>query len=192
MSSFLHTEKKSAHILLRVENTRTRILDSALDLIGRTGAGSLTVRAVEDDAGLPHGSVRHHFGSRDGLVRALFDHLGERDVPVTVSDRASPTTAVAAALRHWLGPGRTVTLARYELFLMAARDPALRPPLLRARERFVALAARRVGPETAPAVVAALDGLVLDALVHGEHDPAALGAALGAAVARIAASPPLP
>jgi AcrR family transcriptional regulator len=171
-------EKNEAHILLHVENSRTRILDSSLDLIGRAGISSLTVRAVEDAAGLPHGSVRHHFGSRNGLIRALFDHLGERDVPVTVSDRDSPTTAVAAALRHWLGPGRTVTLARYELFLMAARDPALRPPLVRARERFVALAARRVGADTAPAVVAALDGLVLDALVRGEHDPAALGAAV--------------
>jgi AcrR family transcriptional regulator len=161
-----------------VENTKTRILDNALDLLGDGGAGSLTVRAVEHAAALPHGSVRHHFGSRNGLIRALFDHLGERDLPPTISDRDSPTAAVAAALRHWLGPGRTATLARYELYLMAARDPALRPPLARARERFVALAARRVGSETAPAVVAALDGLVLDALVRGEHNPAALGAAV--------------
>jgi AcrR family transcriptional regulator len=164
------------------------MLDNALELLGRRGHGKLTVRAVEAAAAVPHGSVRHHFGSRDGLIRALFDHVGERDLPVTVSERASPTTAVAAALRHWLGPGRIVTMARYELFLMAARDPTLRPPLVRARERFVALAARRVGPETAPAVVAALDGLVLDALVRGEHDPAALGAA----VARITSPPPLP
>jgi AcrR family transcriptional regulator len=171
-----------------VENSRTRILDSSLDLVGRAGIGSLTVRAVEDAAALPHGSVRHHFGSRNGLIRALFDHLADRDAPPAVGDGDSPTKAVAAALRHWLGPGRTVTMARYELFLMAARDPALRPPLVRARERFVALAARRVGPETAPAVVAALDGLVLDALVRGQHDPAALGAA----VARITSPSPSP
>jgi AcrR family transcriptional regulator len=169
-----------------MENSRTRLLDSALDLLGRSGAGGLTVRAVEDAATLPHGSVRHHFGSRDGLVRALFDHLADREPPITAGDANNATKAVAAALRHWLGPGRTVTLARYELSLMAARDPALRPPLARARERFVALAARRVGHDTAPAVVAALDGLVLGALVRGEHDPAALGAA----VARITSPPP--
>lgn len=171
-------EKPTARILLQMENSRTRLLDSALDLLGRGGAGSLTVRAVEEAAALPHGSVRHHFGDRGGLVRALFDHLADRDVPPAVGDGDSPTKAVAAALRHWLGSGRTVALARYELFLMAARDPALRPPLLAARERFVALAARRVSADTAPAVVAALDGLVLDALVRGEHDPAALGAAV--------------
>jgi AcrR family transcriptional regulator len=178
-------EKSVAAILLRVENSRTRLLDSALDLLGKGGAGALTVRAAEDAAALPHGSVRHHFGDRAGLVRALFDRLADREAPIAGGETSSPTAAVAAALRHWLGPGRTVTLARYELFLMAARDPALRPPLVQARERFVALAARRVGNEAAPAVVAALDGLVLDALVRGEHDPAALGAA----VARITSPP---
>lgn len=60
---------------------------------------------------------------------------------------------------------------------MAARDPALRPALIRARDRFVAAAGETVGPAAAPAVVAALDGLVLDALVRGEHDPAQLAAA---------------
>lgn len=122
------------------------------------------MRATEDGAGLPHGSLRHHFGDRAGMVAALFDHLVEREgVPV----EGDPT----AALENWLGPGRILTLARYELFLMAARDPALRPSLIRARDRFVAVAAERVGATVAPAVVAAVDGLLLDALVRGEHDP---------------------
>ncbi len=60
---------------------------------------------------------------------------------------------------------------------MAARDPLLRPALIRARERFVAAAAQRVGATAAPAVVAALDGLVLDGLVRGHHDPDQLRAA---------------
>ncbi|WCB96450.1 hypothetical protein DSM104299_05209 [Baekduia alba] len=151
------------------KTTKTRLLDHALDLLGRQGASALTVRAVEDAAGVPHGSVRHHFGDRSGLVRALFDHLADREGAVA----ASTTEAFA----HWLGPGRTLTLARYELFLLAARDPTLRAPLVAARDRFVALAAERVGAEAAPAVVAALDGLVLDALVRGERDPDKLRAA---------------
>jgi hypothetical protein len=74
-------------------------------------------------------------------------------------------------MEHWLGPGRTLTLARYELFLMAARDPSLRAPLVRARERFVAAAAQQVGVGSAATIVAAVDGLILDALVRGTHDP---------------------
>lgn len=152
------------------KNSRTALLDGALEILGQAGAASLTVRAVEDAAGLPHGSVRHHFGDRSRLVVALFDHLAERDAQV-------PGDA-AAALEHWLGPGRSLTLARYELFLMAARDPTLRPPLVQARERFVALAAEQVGARKAAAVVAALDGLLLDALVRGSYDPDRLRSAV--------------
>jgi AcrR family transcriptional regulator len=159
------------------KNTKTRLLDHALELLGADGAAALTVRAVEDAAGVPHGSVRHHFGDRGGLVRALFDHLADREGPVA----AHPNEAFA----QWLGPGRTLTLARYELFLMAARDPQLRAPLVAARDRFVALAAQRVGDERAPALVAALDGLVLDALVRGERDPDKLAAAAAALTANV-------
>ena len=147
-------------------------------VLGRSGAGGLTVRAIENSAGLPHGSVRHHFGRRLGLVDALFDHLADKE-----SDALA--AGAAEALEHWLGPGRSLTLARYELFLMAARDPALRAPLVRARERFVAAAAQRVGAAAAPAVVAAVDGLVLDALVRGTHDPDTLRSAITRIVGRV-------
>lgn len=141
-----------------------RLLDAALDLLGTSGAASLTVRATEDGAGLPHGSVRYHFGHRMAMVAALFDHLAGREgVPVAAG--------VAGAIEHWLGPGRVLTLARYELFLMAARHPTLRAPLIEARDRFVAAVAQRMGDSGAAAAVAALDGLVLDALIRGRHDP---------------------
>lgn len=146
-------------------------MDAALELLGRFGPGSLTMRATEGGAGLPHGSVRHHFGDRAGMVTALFDHLAERE-----GEQAGRATLTA--LEHWLGPGRALTLARYELFLMAARDPTLRPPLIRARERFITAAAERVGATAAPALVAALDGLLLDQLVRGGHDPNRLRAAV--------------
>lgn len=158
-------------------DSRSRLLDAALELLGRTGAGGFTVRAAENAASLPHGSVRHHFGDRAGMVAALFDHLAERE-------GGQVDGLAAAVLEQWLGPGRTLTLARYELFLMAARDPALRPPLIRARDRFVAAAAKQVGAPAAATVVASLDGLVLDALVRGKHDPSRLRAAVN----RIAAS----
>ena len=102
----------------------------------------------------------------------LFNHLAERET-------APAGAGVASALEHLLGPGRDDTLARYELFLMAARDPTLRGPLVRARNRFVAVAAEQVGALAAPTVIAALDGLVLDALVRGHHNSRDLRAAVG-------------
>ena len=166
-------EKSLRHILLRVEKrgTRERVLDAALELLGERGASAMTVRAAEQAAEVPHGTVRHHFGDRAGLVRALFGRLADREAPPA---EGGPL----AAMEDWLGPGRTLALARYELFLLAARDPSLRPHLVAARERFVAQAAERVGPASAPAIVAAIDGLLLDALVRGDADPARLGALL--------------
>lgn len=151
--------------------SRTRMLDAALELLGTGGAASLTLRAVEDAAGLPHGSVRHHFGDRSGLVASLFDRLADREQPDTGGN-------AIATLRQWLGPGRTLTLARYELFLMAARDPSFREPLVRARDRFVAIAADQLGAVEAPTLVAAMDGVVLDALVRGVDDADHLRGAL--------------
>jgi AcrR family transcriptional regulator len=148
-----------------METARSRLLDAALEVLGQDGGGALTVRAVQDRAGLTHGSVRHHFKDRAGLLRGLFDHLATRE-----SAAAVPGADPAATLAHWLGPGRTLTLARYELFLMAARDPALRAPLVAARERFVAHLSEGRGREEATMLVAALDGLLLDALVRGEGD----------------------
>lgn len=153
--------------------TRERLLDAALELLGEGGSKALTVRAAEDRAGVPHGSVRHHLGSFRGLVLALPGHLA------TVEGAAIGEGA-AAAVAHWTGPGRVVALARYELVLLAARDDELRAAMLAGRERFVALAAERVGPgPAAQALVAALDGVVLDALLRGRADPEVVAAALG-------------
>ena len=178
-------EKRITDTLLHVEKTsRARLLDAALDLLGRSGAASLTVRATESAAGLPHGSVRHHFGDRQAMVAALFGHLASRESGPAAG--SSP----AEAVEHWLGPGRNLTLARYELFLMAARDPSLRTPLIQARDRFIALAAERAGAAAAPAFVAALDGIVLDTLVRGSHDPGRLRAAIAQITGHAEASAP--
>ncbi|MBJ7331119.1 MAG: TetR family transcriptional regulator [Solirubrobacteraceae bacterium] len=159
------------------KSTKDRLLDAALELLGREGARAMTVRAVEEAAGVPHGSVRHHFGGQRGLLLALFDHLERVERP---ADGGLP-----AAVAQWLGPGRTVALARYELFLLAARDAELRAPLVAARERFVAQVATTMGAERAPSVLAAIDGLLLDALVRGEQDPAKLTATIGALLAGV-------
>lgn len=151
------------------KSTKERLLDAALEILGTEGGKALTVRAVEDRAGVPHGSVRHHFGGQRGLLRALFDHLA------TVE---APGGGLPEAITLWLGPGRTITLARYELFLLAARDEELRAPLVAARDRFVAQLAPAVGEDRAPAVLAAIDGIVLDALVRGRSDPAPVVAAI--------------
>lgn len=146
--------------------TRDRLLDAALDVLGTQGAAACTSRTVERAAGVPHGSIRHHFGGHHGLLLALPDRLAARETA-----EGAPRE-LAAAVAHWLGPGRTVALARYELFLLAARDEPLRARVVAVRDQLVAQVATAVGEARAPAVLAELDGLVLDALLRGATDPA--------------------
>ena len=158
------------------KGTRRRLLDAAYDVLAQRGAGGTSVRAVEEAAGVPHGSVRHHFGSRAGLVAALVDDL-------VAHDQARAAESPAAMVERLLGPERTRTTARYELFLLAMRDPALRAHIVRARDLLVAtVQSRLVAAESNPAagvtsgtpadraraLVAALDGVILDGLLRGD------------------------
>lgn len=139
-----------------------RLVDAGLAQLADLGAGGVTVRSVESRAGVPHGSVRHHFRNLEGLRAALVAGLLAIEMPVA----ETPEQAVA----RWLGPGRPIAQARYELMLLAAREPSLRPAMLAARQQFVArLSAFGIESGAAESLVAMLDGLVLDALMRGRN-----------------------
>src|SRR4029077_12509391 len=55
----------------RPEEARRLILDSARKLIARTGPEGLRLQEIAAAAGISHPLILHHFGSREGLVRAL-------------------------------------------------------------------------------------------------------------------------
>lgn len=165
----LHVEKSSTG-----RSTREALLDAGVELIGARGARQASTRAVEDAAGVPHGSIRHHFGGQAGFLAALVEHVFALDVP-------APGESPREAIRRWLGPDRTRTQARYELLLLATRDPELRARMVAGRDRFVARLVDSELPETeARQLVAAVDGLVLDALLRDKdgtgdaYDPARL------------------
>jgi AcrR family transcriptional regulator len=136
-----------------------RLIDAGLALLADEGAAGVTVRSVEGRAGVPHGSVRHHFGGLDGLRHALVDGLLAREVP--------GDEPVEEVLRRWLGPDAPIVRARYELMLMASRDEGLRAKVLLGRQVFVdQLLAIGVPSTRARSLVAMLDGLVLDGLLR--------------------------
>jgi TetR/AcrR family transcriptional regulator, repressor for neighboring sulfatase len=53
------------------EQARRLILETAQDLIARTGPEGLRLQDIAAAAGISHPLILHHFGSREGLVRAL-------------------------------------------------------------------------------------------------------------------------
>ncbi|CNG63884.1 Putative transcriptional regulator%2C TetR family [Mycobacterium tuberculosis] len=143
------------------KTARDRLVTAALALLGREGAGAVTVRAVENQADLPHGSVRHHFGGLNGMRQALVRGL------LKAEQAEASGRSVTDLVHHWTGEGSHTATARYEVMLMATRDPALRKIFLAARDRLAQrLTSEGIPEREAATLLAMLDGIVLDAILR--------------------------
>lgn len=132
-------------------DTRGRVLEAALDIVAERGLQALTHRGVEARAGVTHGTTTYYFSNRDALIDALLEHVSGRQVQ-WVADRyrelaeQDPTTVdpddfSRRMLREALAD-RTFTLARYELYLCAARNPEVQELVRRHRRAHVTVQAR--------------------------------------------------
>lgn len=54
------------------QSTKDRILDVAERLFAEHGFGATSMRAITNEAGVNLAAVNYHFGSKDGLVEAIF------------------------------------------------------------------------------------------------------------------------
>lgn len=169
--------------------TRTRLLDAGLELLAEEGIRGLTHRAIEARSGVSHGVTTYYFGTREALLDALLEHLLLADGAFLDPARATlermEAAAGAGARRASLEDVRGLSeaglasffaaarpaLARYELFLYAARRPHLQPTIARLRAGILDLTARylRLLGATQPQagalmLVALVDGLLLHEL----------------------------
>ena len=53
------------------EVARREILDAAQRLLSSSGPDAIRLQDIARDVGISHPTILHHFGSRDGLIRAL-------------------------------------------------------------------------------------------------------------------------
>ncbi len=178
----------------RGKATRGRVLAATAELIAHAGWSGFSTRDIAVRAGVTQGVVTYHWRSKDELVReAALAATAQSLEPVAAALREGPT--VHAALERFLGLIDTVraqpalTALLFETMLHAGRDATLRAALkdmLRDFREPLAAALARDGlphPESrATALAAALDGLLLHAVVDDELDAEAAGAALGALV----------
>lgn len=63
---------------VKVEATRTSILDAARSVLRDRGYASLSTREVAAVAGVPLSQIHYHFGSKQGMVLALFEYMNAR------------------------------------------------------------------------------------------------------------------
>lgn len=86
MSSFSLTSLRAEY----KEQTRLRIVESAIDLVGQSGEEPLTIAAVAARAGVTERTVYRHFETRDALIRAVW-----RRMQAKVASEGFPQTAEA-------------------------------------------------------------------------------------------------
>lgn len=73
----LKSRVPSKRIRRTSEEAKRAILDAAETLMSHTGPGGLRLQDVAAEVGLTHPVILHHFGSRDGLMRALNERILE-------------------------------------------------------------------------------------------------------------------
>jgi AcrR family transcriptional regulator len=56
-------------------DTRTLVLDAAKKVLRQSGYAKLSTRDVAAAAGVPLSQIHYHFGSKQGMVLALFEYL---------------------------------------------------------------------------------------------------------------------
>ncbi|MEV4194980.1 TetR/AcrR family transcriptional regulator [Streptomyces toxytricini] len=172
------------------QDRRSRLREAAAAVLAEAGGRGLTHRAVDAAAGVPVGTAKNYFPSRDALLRAVAEHCVEQYRAVAAalsgagpgpSDRAGLATLLAALLRDASGPGRTRMLAYLELQTEAARRPwlaAILDPIgaadFAAHGRLLRAAGLPSGPAHARALTLALHGALWH-LLSGA--PATLAAA---------------
>ncbi len=59
----------------KVRETKIGLLEAARSVLLADGYRGLTTRSVAAAAGTPMSQIQYHFGSKDGMVLALFEHL---------------------------------------------------------------------------------------------------------------------
>ncbi|MBM3548638.1 MAG: TetR/AcrR family transcriptional regulator [Alphaproteobacteria bacterium] len=64
-----------ARSLAKTSATRTALLEAAKKVLRQKGYVGLSTRDVAASAGAPLSQIHYHFGSKQGMVLALFEHL---------------------------------------------------------------------------------------------------------------------
>jgi DNA-binding transcriptional regulator YbjK len=131
-----------------VEQRRRDLCDAAIELLAADGARGVTHLRVDRQAGLADGTTSFYYQTRSALLRGAFDRVVELDLAdftgalngTDAGKAASLLSRLAEqAMRTAVEPERSRARARFELIMIAARDPELNALADDLMNRFVAI-----------------------------------------------------
>lgn len=157
---------------------RRALLEAAIRVVSKEGLRGLTFRAVAAEAGVTHGLVNHHFGSRNALIEeALALSIDESISFSSLQPGTGDPKDFASALPETVAADPDTHAFQYEILLEARRRGKLMPYAQRMEEKYEETAARELelmgfgdDPVMAQLIYAALDGLVLRQVVFGDPE----------------------
>ena len=163
---------------------RDALLEATVRVVARAGLRKLTNRAVADEAGVTHGLVSHHFGTRDALIAEALRYVVDRSLAESELGSGS-ITDIGRSLGEMTSIDADGQAFQYELILESRRRPELRPLVASLYKTYEEATRRDLNSmglvEVAGlehAVFAMLDGLVFRELA--DPDPARMRSALAA------------
>lgn len=153
-----------------------RILDAALDVLAELGVAGTTHRHIAARADVPLGSVTYHFSSLEDLrAQAFARYVGLQSAEFErVVDGVETREQLVETLTEFVhgGPARRRSaFLGFELHLAALRDPALRLLTRTWTLHSRSVLARFTDPDTAAALDALLEGMIMHVLLAAEPEP---------------------
>ena len=91
----------------RKMETGTSLLEAAKKVLRQNGYSGLSTRDVAAAAGVPLSQIHYHFGSKQGLVLALFDYLN--DAAARSPERAVRRSGAQALASNGIAPATIST-----------------------------------------------------------------------------------
>ncbi len=99
------------------------MLQSAADLFAAHGLAATSIRDIAARSRVNHGLIHRHFGSKDGLVAAVLDHLGQHLAELLANEAEG--SAVADAVDRQLRVLAYASLDGYPIGELQSRFPTM-------------------------------------------------------------------
>jgi AcrR family transcriptional regulator len=109
------------------------VLESAADLFAERGPAATSIRDIAARSSVNHGLIHRHFGSKDNLVGAVLDHLGQHLAELLTADAEGGK--IAAAVDRQLRVLARASLDGYAIGELQTRFPTMEKLLEAVRER---------------------------------------------------------
>ncbi|KAA9154843.1 TetR/AcrR family transcriptional regulator [Amycolatopsis acidicola] len=117
----------------RSRTTRRRLIEAAVECLGELGWSGTTVTVIARRAGVSRGAAQHHFRTREDLVTAAVEYVGEvqvaqlrRQAAELPAGESRIEPVVDMLLNLYAGP---MFRAALHLWVVASADEALRATL---------------------------------------------------------------